>query len=249
MEGISCIPKGERGVSPLSADLPFDLSGFNTLSCIFRLLLSALLGGAIGGERERHGRAAGLRTHIMVCLGSTITVIAGLYVSYELGFSNDPLRAGAQVISGIGFLGVGTILMRNGSHVVGLTTAAGLWTTAAIGLMVGTGYYSISIVAALLVIVAMVFLGRKEETKRRRKRERSFYLEMLESAPVQALIDAMSTHRIEILPARSGLAGRLGIRITVDSQDISFVKEEPSIEDTLRGWEGVVLLLPDDDPY
>lgn len=233
----------------MSVALPFDLSGFNTLSCIFRLVLSALLGGAIGWERERHGRAAGLRTHIMVCLGSTITVIAGLYVAYELGFSNDPLRAGAQVISGIGFLGVGTILMRNGNHVVGLTTAAGLWTTAAIGLMVGTGFYSVSIVAALIVIVAMVFLGRKEETKRRRKRERSYYLEILEAAPVQALVDALLPHRLEILPARSGLTGRLGMRITVDTDDLSPEEKEVPIETLLREWEGVVLLLPDDDIY
>lgn len=229
--------------------MPFDLSGFTTLSCIFRLLLSALLGGAIGWERERHGRPAGLRTHIMVCLGATITVIAGLYVAYELGFSNDPLRAGAQVISGIGFLGVGTILMRDGNHVVGLTTAAGLWTTAAIGLMVGTGFYSVSIVSALLVIVAMVFLGRKEETKRRRKRERSYYLEMLESAPVQPLIDALLTHRLEVVPARSGLSGRLGIRVTVDSQDMPASEEEESLETMLRQWEGIVLILPDDTIY
>lgn len=229
--------------------MPFDLSGFTTLSCIFRLLLSALLGGAIGWERERHGRPAGLRTHIMVCLGATITVIAGLYVAYELGFSNDPLRAGAQVISGIGFLGVGTILMRNSNHVVGLTTAAGLWTTAAIGLMVGTGFYSVSIVSALLVIVAMVFLGRKEETKRRRRRERSYYLEILETAPVQALVDALLPHRLEILPARSGLTGRLGVRVTVDSATISSTEVEMPMEEFLRKWEGVVLLLPDDDAY
>lgn len=89
--------------------------------------MAALLGGIIGYERERHGRAAGLRTHILVCIGSATAVIGGLYVAYQLGFSNDPLRAGAQVISGIGFLGAGTILTRNGDHVIGLTTAAGLW--------------------------------------------------------------------------------------------------------------------------
>lgn len=229
--------------------MPFDLSGFTTLSCIFRLLLSALLGGAIGWERERHGRPAGLRTHIMVCLGATITVIAGLYVAYELGFSNDPLRAGAQVISGIGFLGVGTILMRDGNHVVGLTTAAGLWTTAAIGLMVGTGFYSVAVVAALLVIVAMVFLGRKEETKRKRKREHSYYLEMLATAPVQSLIDFLLPHRLEVVPARSGLSDRLGIRVTIDSLDISDAQEAESLETMLRQWEGIVLILPDDTIY
>lgn len=105
------------------------LTDFTLAACLVRLAMAALLGGIIGYERERHGRAAGLRTHILVCIGSATAVIGGLYVAYQLGFSNDPLRAGAQVISGIGFLGAGTILTRNGDHVIGLTTAAGLCIT------------------------------------------------------------------------------------------------------------------------
>ena len=81
------------------------LNDFNAWSVFFRLLLAALVGGAVGSQRGRQGRAAGLRTHILVCLGATMTAMVGLYTGYILGFSNDPLRVSAQVISGIGFLG------------------------------------------------------------------------------------------------------------------------------------------------
>ena len=107
---------------------------YTTPSVIVRMLLAVACGGIIGMERGRHGRAAGLRTHVLVSVGAAISAIVGLYTTEILGYSNDPLRVGAQVISGIGFLGVGSILVVGKSHVRGLTTAAGLWATASIGL-------------------------------------------------------------------------------------------------------------------
>ena len=223
------------------------LREFNTVSCVFRLLIAALLGGAIGLERERHGRAAGLRTHILVCIGATTAVVAGLFVSYRLGFSNDPLRAGAQVISGIGFLGAGTILMRDGNHVVGLTTAAGLWTTAAIGLLVGTGFYALAVVATGIVIAAMVLLGKTEAQKRRRNRSRRFYLEVQDVEHVQPLVDIPNIDRVQIVAARSGLPEQVGLYITLGP------KRDPSGDDafreTLLGFAGVAFVMPDTDDF
>ena len=119
----------------------FYLRELNIITIVLRLLLASLLGGLIGLERERRDRPAGLRTYIIVCLGACMSSLVGQFAVNTLGFDSDPLRLGAQVISGIGFLGAGTILVRERFMVTGLTTAAGLWTTAVIGLALGIGFY------------------------------------------------------------------------------------------------------------
>lgn len=122
---------------------------------VLRLCLAALLGGFIGLERESHQRPAGLRTHILVCLGSALVMLISIY-----GFSStnrDPARMAAQVISGIGFLGAGTI-MREGSTIKGLTTAASLWVVSGIGLAVGSGFYLGGALTTALVVLTLGFL-------------------------------------------------------------------------------------------
>ena len=128
------------------------LEELNTVSVAVRVLLAVIVGGCIGSERGRHGRAAGLRTHILVCLGAAMTTMIGVYAMEHIKSTGDPLRVGAQVISGIGFLGVGTIMIRNRSHVTGLTTAAGLWATACIGLGIGIS----AVVLLLMYLFGMV---------------------------------------------------------------------------------------------
>ena len=128
------------------------LREFNFWTILIRLFTAALLGGVIGLERGRQRRAAGLRTHILVCVGAALTAMVGFFARDMLGISNsDPLRVSAQVISGIGFLGVGTILVTGRSQVRGLTTAAGLWSTAAVGLAIGIGFYEAAIICTLLL--------------------------------------------------------------------------------------------------
>lgn len=127
-----------------------------------RLILSLVLAGLIGLERESAGRPAGFRTHILVGIGSTLIMIVSIYAFPRLGFpSNDPGRIAAQVVSGIGFLGAGTI-MREGANVRGLTTAASLWTVAGIGLTVGAGLYFAAIVTTVLVVATLVLLNKLE---------------------------------------------------------------------------------------
>lgn len=126
---------------------------------LLRLLLAALLGGVIGYERQRHDWAAGLRTHMLVCLGAALTMIVSMDgfgdVLNKPGVSLDPSRVAAQVISGIGFLGAGTILFMKNKVIKGLTTAAGLWTTAAIGLSAGGGMYITSTATAVIALIIL----------------------------------------------------------------------------------------------
>lgn len=127
---------------------------------VIRLLLAAFLGGVVGLEREAARRAAGLRTHTLVALGSALIMMTNLHLFevYSGVTKLDPTRMAAQVVSGIGFLGAGTII-RSGLNVQGLTTAASLWVVAATGMAVGCGYYKAAIVTTMLVLVGLVFFG------------------------------------------------------------------------------------------
>ncbi|OHW62797.1 putative Mg(2+) transport ATPase [Andreesenia angusta] len=136
----------------------------STESIVFKLILSIILSGAIGIERESLRRPAGLRTHILVCVGSTLVMLTSLYLFeiFKDTANMQPDRLGAQVISGIGFLGAGTII-RDGNNVKGLTTAAGLWAVACIGLAVGAGFYVGAIASSLLVLFTLIAFGRIEK--------------------------------------------------------------------------------------
>jgi len=125
-----------------------ELLELNLLTMILRTVLALLCAGLIGFERNAHGSAAGLRTHILVCFGAMIAMSTGIFTATH--FSGDASRIGAQVVSGIGFLGAGTIMVNRG-HIKGLTTAAGLWASACIGLALGTGFYEAAIVGTLAV--------------------------------------------------------------------------------------------------
>lgn len=131
------------------------------LTLIIRTLLALLCAGVIGFERDAHGSAAGLRTHILVCIGAMIAMSTGVFAATR--FSGDASRIGAQVVSGIGFLGAGTIMVTKG-HIKGLTTAAGLWASACIGLAIGTGFYEAAIVGTIAVF--FVERGLKDLSKK-----------------------------------------------------------------------------------
>lgn len=128
-----------------------------TISSVYKLVLSMVLGAVIGYERKRKGQIAGVRTFSLIAMGATLAMILSIYVPQEyLGLKNgDPGRIAAQVVSGIGFLGAGAIIQMKGS-VRGLTTAAGIWMTAIIGMAVGVGMYWSSIIATVLILVILV---------------------------------------------------------------------------------------------
>ena len=126
-----------------------------------RLTLAVICGGLIGAEREVKRRPAGFRTHILICLGSAITTLTSQYLLFQHLY-NDIARLGAQVISGIGFVGAGTIIVTRDKRVKGLTTAAGLWTSAIIGLTFGGGFYEGGILATVFIMLAELVFSRIE---------------------------------------------------------------------------------------
>lgn len=131
---------------------------------LFRMLLASLLGGVIGLERDIHGRAAGLRTHLLVSLGAAVFTILSVAISKNTGssgFSSDPGRIAAQIVTGIGFLGAGVII-KEGVNIRGLTTAACLWTVAAIGMAAGSGYFNIAVLTTGIALVGLVILKFSE---------------------------------------------------------------------------------------
>lgn len=126
------------------------------LSVCFRMLIAVLSGGAIGMERSYKNRPAGFRTHILVCIGATVASATGIYLAVNRRFPTDLSRLGAQVVSGLGFIGGGTIILTNRKKLKGLTTAAGLWATGIIGLAIGAGFYEAALFTVLLVLVVEI---------------------------------------------------------------------------------------------
>lgn len=189
------------------------LTDFNNISVSVRLLLALLMGGFIGMERGRHGRAAGMRTHVLVCVGACMTALVGLFMSD----TSDATRIAAQVISGIGFLGAGTIMIRNQSIVTGLTTAAGVWCTATIGIALGYGFYLAALVATVITIITATLLTRLEGGKKYLIR---CYLELKDADLATETVVSIeqiypSTKVTEITAAKSGITGAVGISISI----------------------------------
>lgn len=173
----------------------------STGDVILRMLLATLSGGIIGMERERIRRAAGFRTHILVCGGSALVMLISLFLFETYGaYTNiDPSRLGAQVISGIGFLGAGTIL-KDGSSIKGLTTAASLWAVSCIGLAIGSGFYVGGITATVLVLIALKFFPGFERF-RVDKRSRFFLELVINNVPGQIgkVADTLGQHGLQIV--------------------------------------------------
>ena len=147
----------------------------NFIEILIRLTGAVILGGLVGIERAGTNHDAGLRTHILVCLGAAGVMV--MSESMHISYGGDIGRIGAQVVSGIGFLGAGCILV-NGNRIKGLTTAAGLWTTACVGLAIGMGYYFISVTMVILVLLAMLLLRPIGSRLNKRHQRHDYTLEI-----------------------------------------------------------------------
>ena len=130
------------------------LRGVELWPVLFRMFLACVCGTAIGLERSAKNQPAGLRTHVLVCIASTVAMTCGLYFYLKLELVSDISRIGAQVVTGLGFLGAGTIIVKRKTAIKGLTTAAGLWTTGIVGLCIGTGFYELAVVGTIMVLLA-----------------------------------------------------------------------------------------------
>ena len=154
------------------------LRELNMLSITVRLLLALLAGTLIGIDRGMKRRGAGIKTHVLVCLGATLVMMTGQYIVNSFGTGQEVARLGAQVISGVGFLGVGTIIVTGRNQVRGLTTAAGLWACACIGLALGIGFYEGAFVMLLLVLLTFVGLARLDRYVYTHSRVLELYIEV-----------------------------------------------------------------------
>ena len=208
----------------------------NVFTVLMRVLLAVLFGGIIGNERSRHGSQAGLRTHILVCLGAAMTSLAGLYSVEVLGYNGDPFRIAAQVVSGIGFFGAGMIIVKSGNVITGLTTAAGMWTTATVGIALGMGFYA----AALIVMLACVFTAAVlTRIERKRKMSAHLYIEICDisrSGDIAESIKAILNNdcTVEITPPKSAQSGVLGIYVVTP-----YAKNIDDLRKDIENIEGV----------
>ena len=207
---------------------------------IVRSVLTVVIGIIIGSERARHGRAAGMRTHILVALGAALTSMISIYVNEIMGGQGDVLRLSAQVVSGVGFLGAGMIVLKNNNMITGLTTAAGIWTTSVIGIAVGCGFYLGAIAVTFLYMFTITLLGKFEK---RKKQSEAVYIEIDDMYKANEIISQITkensihfTHRF--LPPKSGHNGHLGIGLYIENatdfnvldlkqyENVVFVEEE-----------------------
>lgn len=158
------------------------------LSVAVRMLLAVLCGGAIGIEREYKRRPAGFRTHILICLGAAMTTLTSQYLYLVMGLFTDMARLGAQVVAGIGFIGAGTIIVTRRQRVKGLTTAAGLWTAAIVGLAIGAGFYEGGLATTALVLLAELVFSRLEYRILANAPEINLYIEYRDRAALDELL-------------------------------------------------------------
>lgn len=147
------------------------------LAIVLRIFAAVICGGAIGIERELKNRPAGLRTYMLVCVGSCLIMLTNQYI-YQVTQAGDPMRLGAQVVSGIGFLGAGTIIVTRHNQIKGLTTAAGLWSSAGVGLALGIGFYEAALVAAFFVFVILTVLQHWDDRMHTKTKVVEVYVEL-----------------------------------------------------------------------
>lgn len=173
--------------------------GLSLTSLAIRMLLAVLCGSVIGIEREFKRRPAGFRTHILICMGAAITTLTSEYLLLVMNYYTDIARLGAQVIAGIGFIGAGTIVVTKHQRVKGLTTAAGLWAVAIVGLCIGGGFYEGAVLATAMVLIAELLLSRLEYFITRRSSEVNILLEYTEKSCLDILLQLLRKHNIKLL--------------------------------------------------
>lgn len=227
--------------------LPEILNELNLVSITTRLLLALLLGGIIGLERGATRHAAGFRTHILVCVGAALAMLTNQFIVDTFAGVSDPARMGAQVITGVGFLGVGTILVTGSKKIRGLTTAAGLWASACLGLAAGIGFYEGAVLAGALIFVSLALLPGIETYFYRRSGVVNLYVEVTSFDGFKGFMDKLGEHGISVLETdlnhphsltpggiafslsvklSKGLRADTAIRILEQSADVSLIEEQ-----------------------
>ena len=176
-----------------------DLRDLSFGSVAFRMILAVICGGVVGIERAYKRRPAGFRTHILICLGAMITVLTSQYLTLTMHYNADMTRMGAQVVAGIGFIGAGTIIVTRRQRVKGLTTAAGLWACAIIGLCIGAGFYEGAIIATIIILLLEIVFSKMEYWFLNRVPEINVYLEYRDKSCLDNLLLHLQKSQIRVL--------------------------------------------------
>lgn len=175
------------------------LRNIDSWSVAVRMLLAVVCGGLIGIEREYKRRPAGFRTHMLICLGAAMTTLTSQYLCVHLQYDTDITRLGAQVVAGVGFIGAGTIIVSRHQRVKGLTTAAGLWTTAIIGLALGSGFYEGALLTTVLLLLAEVVFSRLEYRIMNNTPEVNLYIEFADRKSLDDMLRLCQAQHVKTL--------------------------------------------------
>ena len=215
-------------------------NGFEMGGAVIRLVLAVLCGGVIGIERERKRRPAGFRTHILICLGATLTTLTSQYIYLELMLFTDLARLGAQVIAGIGFIGAGTIIVTKRRQVKGLTTAAGLWASAIVGLAIGAGFVEAALLATAFILLAELVLARIEYFLMNTARTINLYVEYKDNDTLSLMTDYLRKHNISVTDWQLSKSGA-GTQnpCAIFSLDLPRKMQQDKLMTALSGIEGV----------
>ena len=211
------------------------------LDVVIRMALAVVCGGLIGMEREHKRRPAGLRTHMLICLGACMTTLTSQYLLLNLGLFTDPARLGAQVIAGIGFIGAGTIIVTKRRQIKGLTTAAGLWVSAIVGLCCGAGFFLGAVSAAILVLMAEMLMSKLEWYIVSNVRTINVFVEYGESETLTMIVDSLKSLNVSILDMELTRSPDRNYGVTFSLGTSRKMRHEV-IMNELMGIRGVILV-------
>ena len=210
---------------------------------VLRVVAAIIIGGMLGLERGMKNRPAGLRTYMLVCVGSCLIMMTNQYI-YQFTGAGDPMRLGAQVVSGIGFLGAGTIVVTRHNQIKGLTTAAGLWASAGVGLALGIGFYEGAITVGVSVYVILTVLQRLENRVHKKIRVLEVYVELHSSVSVATLLQnlrelELKLESIQFEPEGGFEADTRAVILTLKAKKAT---DHKMLREKIRKIEGVVHL-------
>ena len=213
------------------------------LAVILRIVAAVIFGGILGLERGLKNRPAGLRTYMLVCVGACLIMLTNQYL-FQITQAGDPMRLGAQVVSGIGFLGAGTIIVTKRNQIKGLTTAAGLWAAAGVGLALGVGFYEAAIVAGFAVFFVLTILQRLDNKMHRKARFLELYIEFEETISIGTLTKSLRELELDvsgIQMERSSLEEE-GVRAMIATLRTKKRGDHAALMEKIQGLAGIVHL-------
>ena len=218
-----------------------ELRELTYMSVALRIFLAIIIGGLIGLDRGMKNRPAGLRTYMLVCLGSCLVMMTNQFI-YQVFTVGDPARMSAQVVSGIGFLGAGTIVVTRRSQVKGLTTAAGLWASAAVGLAVGIGFYEAAIAGGLGVFFVMTGLQELDARVHRKAKTVEVFLELDRETSLGEFLREAQERNLDVRDVQRESGGENGTRAYIATVKVEKRRNLTELSEEVREIPGVVFL-------